>query len=497
MATTLYSATPSGIAAKIIEIQVVISPGLPATLIVGLPDAAIRESRERIRGCFRSSRHCAYPPGRIVVNLAPAHVPKYGTQFDFAIAAGILAESSQAPGKLLPAIFIGELSLDGSIRPVFGCLAMAAEAKDRGYRCAFVPQENYREALMIGGIAVVPLRSMDDFLLFLSGRWLPLPIEKPLLFQQTFRGRDFAEIHGQEFAKRGLEIVAAGGHNMLMAGSPGGGKTLLAEALPSILPPMTPAEMIETASIYGSSGLLSAGQESVPFPFRNPHPGVTQQAFTGGGNHPRPGEMTLAHNGILFLDELPEFSRAVIETLRQPLESGVVKVGRVNMHAAFPARFIFIAAQNPCPCGYRGDPSRQCSCSAQEIQRYERRVSGPIHDRIDIHMRIRKTELLPDPAIEESSAEVRKRVIAAREIQIRRNPRGTVNARLSAKEAVAVAACAAPAKKVLFQAQSAYDFSARTYFKILKIARTIADLGAAETVDESHIAEALRYRMPS
>jgi len=511
MAITVYSATPQGIDADIVEVEVDFSPGLPSTYIVGLPDPIIRESKERIRGCFRHVKGIKYPVGKIIINLAPASVHKYGTQFDLAIAMGILIASKQKEHGQEKSLYLGELSLDGMLRKINSCLAMVVAAKEAGFKRVFLPVENYHEAQLIKGIEIIALDSLCDLL---SAEINNLNLNKqdinPTADSKNHNSQnctDFAEIIGQSFAKRGLEIAAAGGHNISMLGSPGSGKTMLASALPSILPILDEKEIIECMKIYSAAGKIDMDFVNDPArPFRSPQPGITSQAFVGGGIYPKPGELTLANAGVLFMDEFPEFPREIIESLRQPLENGEVSVSRQQGSYIFPARFIFIAAQNPCACGYFGDPMHSCTCSALQVQRYQKKISGPVLDRIDMHMSVQKlsqgrevslvyySQGRKSANLEESSESVRVRVAAARAIQSERNPKGKLNADLAAKELSNVAKLPAEALSALAANQRTQMLSMRGWSKVVKIARTIADLEKSRNICTSHVLEALRYK---
>ncbi len=491
MPKKIFSATPFGLDAKIVEVEVDVSNGLPATIIVGLADTSIKESKERVRSCLRSASKFKYPLARVTINLAPADLYKYGTQMDFAIALGILSASGQIEFKFEDSIFLGELSLDGTLRKIKSCLAMVLEAKAKGFCRVFLSEENYLEASLIQGMQIIPLKKLDDFFEIVENKFLPVQRSVPEMKFVRKSEVDFSEIQGHAFAKRALEIAASGNHNILMSGSPGVGKSLLAKALNSIVPDPPQQQIIETVKIYSSLGLVKETLNVAPF--RNPHHSITMLAFTGGGVLPRPGELSLAHNGVLFLDEFPEFDRSIIESLRQPLEEGYIQISRLNGNYIFPAKFIFIAAQNPCPCGYFGDASRECNCNPWQIQRYQKKISGPILDRIDIQIYIEKTKFKNLNSGAENSAEVMRRVAAAREIQYR--CRAKLNSSLNFSEVRKFCFLNAGCARILDAAAAKFNFSNRTYLRILKVARTIADLDKSENINEQHLAEAIHYRI--
>ena len=519
MATKIFSATLHGIEARIVEIEIDVSPGIPGMYIVGLADTSIKESRERVRACLRNQPDVSYPIARITVNLAPANVFKYGTQFDMGIALGILSASKQIRPTSPNNFFIGELSLDGIVRPVKGVLAMVLAARSAGIGEVYVPLENLAEARYIPGIIVRSISTLAEALGYFVAPKLKTEVSEEsvesVIFSDKKSDRDFSEIRGQEFAKRGLEIAAAGGHNVAFIGPPGAGKTMLAHAMSSILPNPDPDEALEILLIQSAAGILSKDKDIV-VPFRSPHHSISIQSFIGGGTIPKPGEVSLAHNGVLFLDEFPEFPRAVIESLRQPLERGHIIISRSKSSYTFPCAFILITAQNPCPCGYYNDPTHACVCTPGQIYRYVHKLSGPILDRIDLQIRMHAVPFkrLQEKIQTEPSADIRKRVFAARKIQkqrfaqlaadqpsavheaeIKYQPHPYLNSRISSPEIERLCILENSSKKMLDDAFAKYDFSARTYYRILKIARTIADLEQSEKVLSQHIAEAIQFRL--
>ncbi|MBA7644283.1 Competence protein ComM [subsurface metagenome] len=491
-----------GLEGAIVEVEVDISSGLPAFTIVGLPDAAVQEARERVRAAIRNSG-LTFPMKRITVNLAPADLKKEGPAYDLPIAVGILLSSEQLSADMAETLLLGELSLDGSLRHTHGILPMVALAQENGLATVFVPATDAREASLVEGVRVIPVNSLAELAMHLHGEAL-IPDYHPDGDQESaapegWAAIDLTHIKGQEHVKRALEVAAAGGHNLLMSGPPGSGKTLLARSLPSILPQMSMAEALEVTKIYSVSGLLPSDTPLImQRPFRSPHYTISNAGLVGGGRWPRPGEISLSHRGVLFLDEFPEFGHTVLEVLRQPIEDKIVTISRAQGSVTFPSNFMMVAAMNPCPCGYYGDPVKECTCSLSTISRYQKRISGPLLDRIDIFVQVPRIEYekLADDRLAEESERVRSRVEGARAIQRARfqGTRLTCNTEMTPVEVREFCQVEPEAQSLLKAAMRQLALSARAFHRILKLARTIADLTDAPTIDASHLAEAIQYR---
>lgn len=501
MFSYVFGETTMGIDGVKIAVEVDVTNGLPGFDIVGLPNMAVREARERVKAAIRNSAY-PFPMTKITVNLAPADLKKEGSGLDLPMAVGVLVSSNFLTQDMVNGkIFIGELSLDGSVRKLAGVLSMIIEAKKSGFKEIFIPAENAAEGKLIAGIDVYVLQSLTELVEHLQGKHqlTPLPKENILKNSERVYREDFADVKGQAVARRALEIAAAGGHSILMVGAPGCGKTMLARRLVTILPPMTEEEALEVTKIYSIVGMLpSAESIMLERPFRSPHHSVSASALLGGGPYPRPGEVTLSHNGVLFLDELPEFERYTLEMLRQPLEDGMINISRVRAAITFPSKFILCAAQNPCPCGYLGDKEHRCRCKQKEIDNYRRKISGPLLDRIDMQINLSRVNFkeLESKSAGESSAEIRRRVVAARDKQLARlSDKGLYcNAQMGRQEVVEFCQLDAEAQLVLEKYFNALHLSARSHDRILKVARTIADLAYCAEISAAHIAEAIQLR---
>lgn len=503
MVTRAITATTVGINAYKIEVEVDVINSLPNISIVGLPDSAVSEAKERVHSAIKNSGF-TFPLGRVIVNLAPADIRKEGTNFDLPIAIGILKEQGINIPDDLNTAFLGELSLDGSLRGVKGILPLVSGLKEHGINSVFVPEENAKEAALVQGIHVYGANHLTDVV----NHFAETPIKETVIDIDKYLEEnseeeflfDFKDVKGQQKAKKALEIAAAGGHNVLMTGSPGSGKTMMAKCMASILPPLNLQEAFELTKIYSISGLLSPDKPLMTKrPYRSVHHTASSYGIIGGGSNPRPGEITLAHRGVLFLDEMVEFPRNVLEVLRQPLEDGEVVISRTKSSIKYPCKFILVGAMNPCPCGFLGDKEKNCTCSEYQIQRYKSKLSGPLLDRIDLVVnvpRLTTEELINTKSDAEPSSKIRERVIKARNIQIKRYEKEGIftNSELSAKMIKKYCALDKASSDILQLAAQKYQLSGRRYNRVLKIARTIADLEGSENIKAAHISQALNYR---
>jgi len=501
MLAKVTSCSLIGLEGAIVEVEVDISPGLPSFTLVGLPDAAVQEARERVRAAIRNSGY-NFPTKRIVGNLAPADLKKAGPAYDLPIAIGILLSSEQLSADVSRTLLLGELSLDGGLRHTNGILPMVALARQEGFASVIVPDVNAGEASLVEGIRVIPFPSLAQLVSYLQGE-IPVPEFKPCATKKDAPPEhpavDFSHIKGQEHTKRALEVAAAGGHNVIMCGPPGSGKTLLARSLPGILPPMTNEEALEETRIYSACGLLPPDTPLLKQrPFRAPHYTLSHAGLVGGGQWPRPGEISLSHRGVLFLDELPEFGHSLLEVLRQPLEDKTVTISRAKGCVTFPANFMLVGAMNPCPCGYYGAPFHQCTCPPGLVARYQKHISGPFLDRVDIFIEVPHVEYekLSDDRLGELSERVQARVTAARRRQLARfdGSRLTCNSEMAPAEVRDFCQTEEAAQSLLKAAMKQLHLSARAFHRILKLARTIADLENSDIIKANHIAEAVQYR---
>ncbi|MFZ2969601.1 MAG: YifB family Mg chelatase-like AAA ATPase [Minisyncoccia bacterium] len=504
MISKINSCAVIGLDCEPVEVEMDISPGLGSITVVGLPDTAVQESKERVRSAIKNSGF-KYPTTRITINLAPADIKKEGPAYDLPIAIGLLVASKQMNADLSDSLFVGELSLNGSLRHTNGILPIAIYAKRKGFKKLFIPKVNDYEASLVEGIDVMPVENLLELAEHFIGEKKITPTEPhdiERLEEENDFSVDFAYIKGQEHIKRAIEIAASGGHNIIMSGPPGTGKTLLARAIPTILPHMSKDETLEVTKIYSIAGLLPNDKPLIRTrPFRSPHHSASAIALVGGGTFPKPGEISLAHRGVLFLDELPEFPRSTLENLRQPLEDGIVTISRAQGTLTFPAKFSLVASMNPCPCGYFGDQDRDCVCTPSQIIKYQKKISGPLLDRIDLHIEVPriKFEKLANENLSESSGSIRNRVEKARDLQRKRfkNKKIISNSEMSSQDVKEFCKISDETLELLRTAVNKFQLSDRSYYNILKISRTIADLEEKNDIETRHVAEALQYRPKS